>query len=508
MRLVRLGFVLITLLCVSACADIVPLTGGARDTDAPKPVKSDPVTGETYANPQKATITFDEYITLQDPSTTITMSPEVGPLKAEMNKRTLTVSWNAVLLPETTYILNLNGTVRDLNEGNDSIMQIVFSTGQFIDSLSHKGIITSAYSGEFIQNATVCLFAKDSIPFVNKPTYFTRSDKGGNYTFHYLKNQEYTLFAFQDQNKNQEIDPTENIAFRVESVVPTDTLPSKLRMFRPKTTSGKLKIALENPGMAVASGINFIQDPLLLDGQRLPIVEEYRFDSIRVSLPNLATERYVFSAGTDTLIRRHQPKDRTANFAIKTNSSKQWKANDTLVFFGNEYLQTFNEANFSIRTEMNKPVAYTQELKNGKFYVFPQTQENFSVYFGKDALAGAASKNDTLSLSFETFVAEKCGNLSLDMSDFDSTWIVELINNKNTELGKVVAKRRVTPGKMLFTNLIPGDYSARCFRDENGNGIWDSGDYEKSIQPETMLRFLVPQKVRANWDIEEKFVLE
>lgn len=508
MRLVRLGFVLIILIAVSACADIVPLTGGARDSVAPKPVKSDPVTGETYANPQKATITFDEYITLQDPATTITMSPEVGPLKAEMNKKTLTVSWSHILLPETTYILNLNGTVRDLNEGNDSIIQVVFSTGQFIDSLSHKGNITSAYSGEFIQNATICLFSPDSVPFVNKPTYFTRSDRGGNYSFNYLKKQSYTLFAFQDQNKNQEIDPTENIAFQVEKIDPTDTLLSKLRLFKPKTTAGKLKINIDKPGIITASGIDFRQNPLYLEDQPLEVIEEIRFDSIRTILPGIESGRYVFHAGTDTLIRLHPYKDRTASFLIKSTNPKQWKANDTLVFSGNEYFQTFNEANFTIQTESNKPVSYQHEIKNGKLYILPNTQENFNIHFGKDAVAGSLSKNDTLSLNFETFIADRCGNLSLDMSDFDSTWIVELINNKNTELGKVVAKRRVVPGKMLFTTLIPGEYSARCFHDENGNGVWDSGDYEKLVQPETMLRFLIPQKVRANWDIEEKFVLE
>ncbi len=508
MRFFRLSIVLITLLIVSSCADIVPLTGGERDTIAPKPTDSKPVSGETYANPKQIKIVFDEYISLQDPATTITMSPEVGPLKAQMDKKTLVVSWEQTLAPETTYILNLNGAVRDLNEGNDSIFQVVFSTGQFIDSLTHKGNITSAYSGEFIQNATVCLFAKDSIPYVNKPTYFTRSDKGGNYEFNYLKQQDYTLFAFQDQNKNQTIDPTENIAFQENKIDPTDSTLSKLRLFKPKETTGKLKVAIDKPGIAIASGIDFKQNPLLLDGQPLLVTEELRFDSIRASLPYLESGRYIFHAGKDTLIRLHPAKDRNAIFAVKTTSPKQWKPKDTLVFVANEYLESFNDSNFTIQTSLNKPIVYSSQMKNGKLYILPQTTDNFQIHFGKNAITGAKNGNDTLSFNFETFIPEKCGNISIDLSQFDNTWIVELVNSKNTEQGIVVYKRRSTQNAMLFTNLIPGDYSARCFKDENGNGIWDSGDYAKSLQPETMLRFLIPQKVRANWDIEEKFVLE
>ena len=72
---------------------------------------------------------FDEFIKLQDPLNTITMNPSVGQLTSELKNKTLRVSWEASLLPETTYILQLNGTIRDNTESNDSIYQFVFSSG-------------------------------------------------------------------------------------------------------------------------------------------------------------------------------------------------------------------------------------------------------------------------------------------------------------------------------------------------------------------------------------------
>lgn len=262
MRLARYFSFLIATILLSGCADIIPLTGGESDVIAPKPLKTLPESGQTSIQPNEIVIVFDEYVVLKEPETTITMSPEVGALKSELNKRALTVSWDASLLPYTTYILNINGAIKDLNENNDTIFQVVFSTGPFIDSLSHKGQITSAYSGEFIQNATICLFPKDSLPYVNKPTYLTRSDRFGNYQFDYLKNGEYTIFAFQDANRDQKIDPTENVAFQTELIQTSDTLPSALRIFKPKKTTNRFKVSIEKPGLATLSGIDFETNPV------------------------------------------------------------------------------------------------------------------------------------------------------------------------------------------------------------------------------------------------------
>jgi uncharacterized protein (DUF2141 family) len=125
------------------------------------------------------------------------------------------------------------------------------------------------------------------------------------------------------------------------------------------------------------------------------------------------------------------------------------------------------------------------------------------VLFGKNALAGKQNFSDTTRYKFETFTKEKFGEITLDVSAFEGRWIFEVIDNANTEQGKVVARQNNNGGKLTFTELIPGQYSIRCFKDENGNGMWDSGDFTEKVQPEIMLRFPVKQKVRANWEIEE-----
>lgn len=505
MRLAGICAFLIVLLMTPSCADLVPLTGGPRDVVAPKPLDVSPENGSTGIYPNKVVLVFDEYVTIKDPGTSITMSPEVGPLTSELNKKTLTVSWQQPLKEETTYILNLNGTVRDLNEGNDSIMQMVFSTGKFIDSLSHHGRVTSAYSGEMLQNVTVCLYHPDSVPYTNKPSYFTRTDKGGNYTFSYLKNGEYTLFAFQDQNKNGSADATENIAFREERIQTTDTTAVALRVFKPKKTREKLNVVVEQPGTALLSGLNFDSIPASVNGEEVVVMKRYQHDSIRIALPATAEKnRYIYAAGKDTLVKLLAPEDRNARFAVKLQSNKQWKQGDTLFFSSNEKYRSIDTTAMELFTSTNRPVAFKAGLTESQLFIIPNTTDNFTVKFNARALAGAANSNDTIRFNFETFIPEKCGTIALDVSEFGKEWVFELVNNVNTENGTVVGRYNGNGGKLQFTQLIPGQYSIRCFKDENGNGKWDSGNYAESLQPELMLRFPVKQKVRANWDIEEK----
>ena len=54
---------------------------------------------------------------------------------------------------------------------------------------------------------------------------------------------------------------------------------------------------------------------------------------------------------------------------------------------------------------------------------------------------------------------------------------------------KVVKTIKVENGHADFYFLNPGTYYLRLFRDRNGNGVWDTGDYDQHIQPEPVYYF-------------------
>ena len=73
-----------------------------------------------------------------------------------------------------------------------------------------------------------------------------------------------------------------------------------------------------------------------------------------------------------------------------------------------------------------------------------------------------------------------------------------------TKAGKQQAELKADKdGRADFFYITPGSYYLRCFVDRNGNGIWDTGDYDARLQPEQVYYFPQPIQVKAKWDIEQ-----
>lgn len=72
---------------------------------------------------------------------------------------------------------------------------------------------------------------------------------------------------------------------------------------------------------------------------------------------------------------------------------------------------------------------------------------------------------------------------------------VELLNNDN-----VVRTGRVSGGSVTFRFLAPGRYYARIIDDLNGNGLFDTGDYDSLRQPDVAYYYPKAVNVKKNWD--------
>ena len=80
----------------------------------------------------------------------------------------------------------------------------------------------------------------------------------------------------------------------------------------------------------------------------------------------------------------------------------------------------------------------------------------------------------------------------------DSTIIVELLDKGDKPLKTVHADRS---GNAEFFYLKPGVYYARAFVDRNGNGRWDTGDYDKDLQAEDVYYFPRNVECKAKFDV-------
>ena len=78
--------------------------------------------------------------------------------------------------------------------------------------------------------------------------------------------------------------------------------------------------------------------------------------------------------------------------------------------------------------------------------------------------------------------------------------IVQLMSKADKCVAEQVAGK---DGRADFFYLKPNDYYLRCFIDSNGNGVWDTGDYNSGLQPEQVFYFPKPIAVKAKWDVEQ-----
>ncbi|MCM1369525.1 MAG: Ig-like domain-containing protein [Candidatus Amulumruptor caecigallinarius] len=78
---------------------------------------------------------------------------------------------------------------------------------------------------------------------------------------------------------------------------------------------------------------------------------------------------------------------------------------------------------------------------------------------------------------------------------------VELLNNGDA----VVATAEVKNSRAYFPFLAPGRYYARIIEDNNGNGTYDTGDYDKGVQPELAYYYPKAFNLKKNWDKQENW---
>ncbi|MBQ4380234.1 MAG: Ig-like domain-containing protein [Bacteroidaceae bacterium] len=94
--------------------------------------------------------------------------------------------------------------------------------------------------------------------------------------------------------------------------------------------------------------------------------------------------------------------------------------------------------------------------------------------------------------------------LFVTLQNADTSAIVQLLNSQD----KVVRSAHVENGRADFYFLQPQTYYMRTFFDRNGNGEWDTGDYDTRQQPEEVFYYHSPMQLRAQWDVNQTWNLK
>ena len=227
------------------------------DTLAPVVVEADPPNRSLHFRAKRIEIRFDEFVQLTNTRQELVVSPplEKQP-EVRMKNKTMVVDLGSELHENTTYTLNFGQAIADLNQGNVlENYEYVFSTGDYIDSLSVGGALLHAFDLSAPEDPFMVMLYEnlaDSAPFREIPTFVGKSNKKGIYRINNLKADTFRMFALKDANNDFMYDiPEEEIGFLDTLLVLDPAMFEKLLSHRDSLSGGSgtdTLQKLEKPG--------------------------------------------------------------------------------------------------------------------------------------------------------------------------------------------------------------------------------------------------------------------
>lgn len=516
-----LGIHLYLALWLYSCASTGNPTGGRKDEKPPvlDTLRSS-ANRSTNVRPRELQFYFDEFVEVKDPIKQVLVSPPltyIPQVKHKGKKVTFTFDDKEILRDNATYTINFGDAIVDFHEGNKlSNFSYVFSTGNVLDSLSIKGKVIHARTGEPQPDMVVFLYDNltDSIVRKEKPIYFARPDKEGTFAFTNIKSDTFRLFAVKDENLNYKYDlENESIAFYDSLIMLTGTFAKEislraslpvppLKMISANTkTYGKVNILYNtNPPEKV---------PYRISEKDVSHINEIAGDSINIFYDTTVDSFFVYLPD-DTI--KVKPKGR-GDFVKKTkfkrvssNNSSQMLPADTLVIGFNQPISSIDTSRILIYDTIGQldEVKYirSSDFKQLKV-VYPWVAgEKYSMEIDSGLIQSLYGRvNDSIGVDFTILRPNQTASLKVTLTDLDSTahYIVRILREKSP----VKEEKVHLKVKQEFTTqgLVPDRYNLEIFRDDNQNGKWDAADYWTRRQPEAY-RLVKGDKIRENRESE------
>lgn len=455
LSLVILGF-FIYMILFSSCANIIPPSGGAKDSLPPVLISSLPKDSAINVSPKSITLSFDEFISLQDVNSNLIVSPTLKNTPIVDNKlRNVSIKFKDSLEANTTYSLNFGNAIKDVNEGNIlKDFRFVFSTGKTIDDFSYAGKVLLAEKGSVDSTLVVILHnsTSDTAIFKNRPRYYAKINGKGNFEFQNLSGGYYTVYILPNDFSKKYDDSTKLFAFRSE--------------------------------------------PLLINGSKI-FDTLYVFEAFKLKPAG--------SAATASSTNNNKTENRLKFTSNLDNGSQDLLSPLELTFL--KPLKSFDSSKILFAdTNYTSIKGYKLLLDSSKTILtlaYPwKEQMQFRLILSKDAVTDTGGinlyKSDTL--KFVTKKESEYGSIRLRFSNLNLKKhpVLQLV-----QADKLVESIPLNSNELIRKLYRAGSYELRILYDSNQNGVWDTGIFGKiKKQPETVQLITKPLVIRGNWDNE------
>lgn len=509
MQLVKYLFLILLGFFSVGCAIQGSIDGGPRDARAPQIVSSTPKAMTTNFQANEIHLKLNEFYKLNDPNSTLFIVPAHVKLEAVAKDRELILKINGTLQKETTYAIYLNKTIKDIHEGNDTLTSYVFSTGNWIDSLTYSGKVMDALKRTPLSKLSVCLLGDTATNFAQKANYFTTTNEKGEFTFSYLKPGKYHVIAFDDKSKDLIPQAFEYVGFTKQAVsISKNTLDSLPILVFPPTPKRLIRSAtFVGPNQMVLGATNELKSArfFLKDKEITPFIQFHGTDSLSLftDLQQLDTIPLHIQTATfkDSAYLRLPLKEKQKAPRVWTNSKQI--PNQELVLYFSDLITNFKTD--SIKVFANDTLSVLAQVRRN-------TENSIAISIPKNEYKSFKVKLLTQSVSFKNFQGnyktelaitqleeKQIGNVLAKIDSLPTGTIIELF--QDTKLIESHIKQ-ASEKNYTFRFLDKGDYRIRFVLDENKNGRWDTGSLTLKKQAEETRWWNETITVRPNWDIE------
>jgi len=516
---------------MATCAKRGSPNGGPIDSIAPVFIKAEPQNFTTNFEENRIRIYFDEYVKLEDYQKQLIISP---PLENSIISpqgvaaKYINIEIKDTLQPNTTYVFNFGQSIVDNNENNPfSYFKYIFSTGDYIDSLTVKGVIKDALKRESENFVSVMLYTidstyNDSTIYKQVPRYVTNTlDSLETFEITNLKEGTYALVALKDENSDFKFQSrADKVAFLDTYItVPKDTSYT-LSLFKET-----LELKAGRPRHAAEQRINF---GYAGDGDSLNIKLVSQLESpieSRITKkkdidtlsfwfkPKVEADSLLFelSKGTfkDTLITKLR-KLQADSLSFKTETGAVLVLGKAFEFSSNIPIERLDESLITIRDmdSIALPFSATLDNQRTKMTLSFDTKEDdqYRIQILPSTITDFyGNVNDTLNYNVRT-------RQLLDYSDIELTlinavnhpYIIQLTN----EQGRIIEEQYATEETVFtFNTLKPGNYYLQLIEDANGNKRYDTGSYLDKQQPERVIHYGRPLEASEGRLLKEQFTL-
>jgi len=553
-----LSYLVIALILYS-CAQIVSPSGGPKDKTPPRAVRYVPDSAAVNFKGRNITIYFNEFIQLKDLTGQLIISPPLAKQPVvKIQGKSLRVEFQEPLRDSSTYCMNFGNSIADITEGNAmDNFRYVFSTGAYIDSLSVKGKVETAFDHKTEKGILVMLYNtfNDSIPLKKIPAYFAKTKEDGSFKINNVKKGRYKVFALKDVNANYLYDtPEESIGFMDSTLNLRKDTSIRISLFQEK-----LKKQFLRKSRAVEyNHLVFIFNKAVENIEIVPLnfkaKKDWRIDEYSANRDTLNC--WLTDGGDlDTLKLRVSDNGRVLDTVkIKTigkepattdKKKSKWalrvKTNITggpvdmdnpiRLEFSHPLAELYDKKNISLKedslelkkemfwkddvlrkieittrisnnlpagTKAKTPVKTELWKENTLYHLFIPPKTFTDVY---------GLTNDTIKVDFKTQELKNYGTLKLKVSVPKTAkhYLVQLTDEK----GGLVRENRIEGSETInYEFLHPQKYIIKLVYDTNKNGRWDTGDYFKNQQPEKTIFYPGAIDIRSNWDLEQEWKVE